>query len=56
VDIDNYITISGASSDVPDHPGVSALSEVDDAEKELFPDSPTTDDDDPFGGSSPNYR
>jgi hypothetical protein len=60
VDIDNYITLSEASPLVPpESPGSGShftSSEVDDTEKELFPDNLTTDNDDPFGGSSPNYR
>jgi hypothetical protein len=53
VGIDNYITLDGPSTDPPGDPTTtSAYSEED--EKELFPDTPTTDD--PFGGSSPNYR
>jgi hypothetical protein len=55
VGIDNYITLLEQSQPIgdPGTPGISSSSAYDEVEK-VFPDSPTTDD--PFGGSSPNYR
>ncbi|MGQ1946922.1 hypothetical protein ACT3CD_07480 [Geofilum sp. OHC36d9] len=51
VGIDNYSTLL-AQSTPPVEPETSSLPS--DSKKKLFPDSPTTDD--PFGGSSPDYR
>ena len=52
VGIDNYSTLL-AQSPPPVEPDFSPSIPAD-AEEKVFPDSPETDD--PFGGSSPNYR